>query len=434
MHQYEGPELHGVPSSGWAGQGANILARWNPEKPEQSDVQLYVGGIWPESLAGDIVMGELLGYIGAIKLLMQTNLSGLEGWLLKNAHSLDQLSVQDWMKKGLGSPKDVIELVDMLCKVGFSAEAKDISMLWFVFYIASSGGLDMFSNVRFPSQGAQGYRMVKGAMSIADSLGDRLAAYDSDTIALGCQVRKVKFQDGDLPNLLSTSTGIYRAKRIVFALSPILADAIDVSPALPTERREMVEALSHGETVMVCIRFKQAFWRTASTPARDGQVNGTATPDINRYGLSGNALVIDGPIVWTMDNVSAEGANAMFAFVVTSAARNWSRVDPGWRQDDILNSLGVLYGHDNVKDNFISMEWHDWDQDEFSKGCPAAHFKPGGFARGMKQILLDFMPQYQDNQLFFASTEAASISNGYMSGAVWSGKKVAERVISSLKS
>ena len=427
FEQYEGPERDPNPSPYWAGQGANLLVHWDNNNQSHPKVTPYVGGIWPDDIWGDIVMLELLGLV---KTMVAAIKNGIEGTLLKALETFGpgDGSVLDWMNNQAAITENVKELVNMLVNVGMSADSKDVSMLWFVFYIASSGGLDQFSNIRFPSQGAQGYRLVKGAQSVADTLGDKLREKDPDAILLNHEVTIAQFGAGNAHNIVRANGNDFLGRHVVFALSPILADKIAVVPPVPRKRRDAVHAMAHGETVMVCVRFKEAFWRNDTSPPREGKVDGTVTPNVNRWGLSGNTLVIGGPIVWAMDNVSYEGANAMFAFIVTENAKQFNGVAPSWRVQDIKRALGAIYGVDAVEKNFISMDWHNWDTDVFSQGCPAGHFQPNATVNQMKEILLDFMPEYQSGQLHFASTEAATVSNGYMSGAVWAGKKVAEKI------
>ena len=435
--QYEGPEHKFSPPPEWAGQGANLLAFWKGAGGSESDVKPYVGGLWPESYAGYPKLIALEALIGELQLIIGIDdRYGWERdamkWMLSNKH-LDNLSVEDWLREVPAATQYVIELAETLCKVGLSASAKDISMLWFVFYFASSGGIDRFTNVRFPSNGAQGYRLRDGTQSIAETIGKNLRKDDPDIVSLQTKVVGVHFSESETPNHVITDRGVFAGRRIVMALSPLLADKIPVSPALPQARHVAIKNMGHGQTVMTCIWFKEAFWRSASSPLRDGNYNGTPTSRINRYGLSGDALVVDGPIVWTMDNCSYEGAPALFAFVVTDAAKAWTGVSPAHNEANIKRALGVLYGTKEVEDNYIGMDYHNWDRDAFSMGCPAAHVKPGGFVSGMEHILLEFMPEYQNNQLFFGSSDAALFSNGYMSGAAWSGKRLAKKVIQSLQ-
>jgi monoamine oxidase len=424
--QYEGPEKSAPPPY-WAGEGANLLSWWDSD-PARIRTKAYVDAIMPESVVSLAVMAELKGLIFA---MLESHPADFP-----YAAFYDNHSVKDWVAQtriwGDPAPQEMHDLLNMLCRVGFSADYDRISMLWFLFYLKSSGGLDEFSNVRFPSQGAQGWRLKEGAQSISETLAARLTAADADALMLSRTVKAVDFSDTDRAAVHCADGSVHHGRRVLVALAPKLANRIAMTPDIPSGRRAAAAAMENGQTVMTCVRFKTPFWRTDTTRYPQGEVYGKPTQDISRYGLSGNALVIDGRIVWTMDNVSDEGAPAMFAFVVGDTAVNWHTLPEAKRQSIILHDLGILFGAQAVSDNFVSYDEKLWPQDPYSEGCPAGHFKPGSFLDGYQWVLLDHMPEFMDGRLHFASTEAATVSNGYMSGAVWAGKRVAQNILATL--
>lgn len=419
--QYEGPEQPGQP---FDGQAANLLCFWRTS-PRRVDA--YIGQIYPDSIFGDAILAELEA------LLFEMRLTGLDWFLDKKWY--DDLSVVQWIDHqrtlGHNPPAEVYTLVDMLCRVGFSAAADEISMLWFLYYIASSGGLDAFTNLRYPTQGAQGYRLRQGTQSIAEALGARIRAKDADAIRLASKVAALDFA-GEPAVAICADGSRHSGRAMLVATSPQLADTIKTNPALPQARREAAAAMRNGQTVMTVCHFKTPFWRKQTDLYTWGYFNGNKVDGISANGLSGNAMLADAPIVWTMDNVSFEGAPAMFAFVVAAEALKWKDKSPQAREATVRDCLGILYG-DQVEKQMTGYEEYLWTTDPFAQGCPAGHFGPGDFLKSMKHILLEYDPQYMGGRLHFASSESASPSNGYMSGAVWSGKTVAERIVKAFK-
>lgn len=419
--QYEGPEQ---PGEKFDGQAANLLSVWNAN---QRATTAYVGTIFPDSLLGTLILGEL---IGLLALMDQEGLNHFwqKGWY-------DDVSVLQWVdhqkENGLDPPPEVYSLIDMLCRVGFSAPANEISMLWFLYYISSSGGLDAFTNLRYPSQGAQGYRLRRGTQSIAETLGERLRAKDFGAIRYGKKVTMLDFS-GDPAVAICADGSRHTGRAVLVATSPQLANAIKTNPALPAERHDAAAAMRNGQTVMTLCHFKTPFWRSLTSLYTEGKFNGKDVDDISANGLSGNAMLSGAPIVWTMDNVSDEGAPAMFAFVVADEALKWKDKSPRVREETVRDCLVALYG-EQAKTEMTGYEEYLWTTDPFALGCPAGHFGPGDVLKSMKHILLEYDPQYMGGRLRFASSESASLSNGYMSGAVWSGKTVAERIIKTLK-
>ncbi len=418
--QYEGPD---DPSLLWDGQGANLLVNWNSDGNGQILKQAYIGQIYPDNWSGKGRMLELEA------LLEEMKLWGIDGFVEKAM--FDSYSVAGWVES-LSSPRDenLYNLLNLICRVGFSADAEEISMLWFMFYICTSGGLDAFSNVRYSSQGAQGYRLVKGTMAISDALARRFTAHGGVIlkekmvigIDLGQPIGVVKCDDGS----------VYWATKVLVATSPRLASPISISPALPDARRQAARAMRNGQTVMTVMHFKEPFWRKDTTTYRKGTYGLRTVDDISANGLSGNGLMMNGPIVWTMDNTSYEGAPAMFAFVVGKTAKEWAEKSKPTRRKIIANALGTLYGHENVQSQFTEYEEYLWTNDPFAQGCPTGHFGPGDYDLWQHILLKDGVSgAYFDERLFFASTESAMVSNGYMSGAIWSGDKIANRILQS---
>lgn len=416
--QYEGPDDPSLPLSG---QAANLLTHWNGGDPERIRTQAYVGQIYPDSWSGLLRMGELEA------LLFEMEEVGI-GWFLDKG-GFDGVSVAGWVDS-LSTRRDqnLYDLLNLLCRVGFSADATEISMLWFLFYIASNGGLDAFSNVRYRSQGAQGYRLNQGTMAIAEALAACFVAAGG-TILTGKAVDAIDL--GDTPGWVRCRDGSrFSAQRVLVATSPRLANAIAVSPRLPEARLQAAAAMRNGQTVMTVMHFDRYFWRDDTTRYTHGTFNGWSQSDISVNGLSGNALLIDGPVVWTMDNTSAEDVPAMFAFVVAKEAEAWADKSESTRRKIVANCLGALYGRDNVERHFTGYEDYLWTTDPFAMGCPTGHFGPGQFDLWRHVLLLPDMPgSYLGGRLFFASTESAMVSNGYMSGAVWSGGEIATRIL-----
>ncbi|WP_299026099.1 FAD-dependent oxidoreductase [uncultured Sulfitobacter sp.] len=448
--QYEGPEnVMPTPDKFWAGQGANFQAsKMDTASP---DIETYVGTTIPKSAAGQ-------AYILYLEQLSQSV------WLTSpektpNAEALDKLSVWDWVcrtdlpgygvpvQPDVGSittdfgniPNAFRALTRMLCRVGFSAEPEEISMLWLMFYIRSSGGLQMFQSLRFPVQGAQGYRLKDGAQSIALTLTEKLEVLQPGCIRLGEPVESLRMNaQGEFTDVIVGGSQICTAGQLLVAMSPKLSTSIkyyDANNNIILDRSSIADAMPNSHMVMSYVTFDTAFWRN-DTKQRTGRINGLPMPDevnVAEYGLSGDALCTDGPVVWTMDNCSAEGQPALFAFVVGDAARNLpTKSDREAAVMDILSKLfdpvGKLAGHNPVYNEL------DWNAEQYSMGCPAAHFGPGEFLKNRNEVLLTpgNGAYAEKTGLYFASTEGALVSNGYMSGAIWSGETVAIQILEQL--
>jgi hypothetical protein len=84
---------------------------------------------------------------------------------------------------------------------------------------------------------------------------------------------------------------------------------------------------------------KTPFWRHDTTRHPQGEVYGKPTRDISRYGLSGDARVIDARIACKLDNVSSEGASALFTFVVGDACNTSASTALGGKPPAVVHRL-----------------------------------------------------------------------------------------------
>lgn len=422
FEQYEGPE-NAKPPPFWAGEAANLQYFHGAAKAEA-----YIGSTIPDDPAAQFYLYYLDQLMSGVRLDAPERTD--------NAEKLDALSVWDWVSKvnlpGYGpAPDQFKSLTRMLCRVGFSTEPENISMLWLLYYVASSGGLARFQDLRWPLQGAQGYRLVKGAQSIAEALAARLTATDPKALMVGMAVTGIDNGTGGVSVRYSDGLGhdgALTGDRAVMALAPAVAAQIPVSNPGPA-RAGLAGAMQNSHMIMSFATFRTAFWRDDTTSYTKGKVNGIPQDDISRYGLSGDVLLADEDVVWIMDNSSSEGLPALFAFIVGDAARKWAPRTSGERRDMVVKYMRQMFGA-KVDAEILNYYEHDWNQDDFSMGCPAGHFTPGSFLKYADTVLLNRAKSH--GGLYHASTETALRSNGYMSGAVWSGETVARQIIADL--
>lgn len=421
--QYDGPDGKPGPTDPfWFGQGANL------QENASGGFDAYIGNTVPSDSGDQFYLQYMQSMVDTVPLDAP--------WSIPTAAKLDALSVEDWVNAvnvpEYGPPSAYFKgLVRMLCRVGFSCEARDISMLWLLFYIGSSGGLSRFQAIRWPLQGAQGFRLKLGAQSIAEAIRTQL---NPGTVVPNVQIKGCNNAPGAPVQLFDANGNSYSAKTVLFAMSPALYSQITFLPALPPARLSAAQGMNNSNMFMTFVRFNNPFWRTDKTSYQQGTVNGVpvykGNPDplfdgnISEYGLSGDVLMLSDPSVWIMDNASAEGAPALFAFIVGDAAVAARKMTPQQRGAMIVQRMTQIFGQAVTTNNPQYFEM-DWNSEPFSMGCPAGHFGKGSFAAAGPEILLSGKGMLPVNNMFFASTETSTISNGYMDGAVWSGTQIA---------
>jgi monoamine oxidase len=322
-------------------------------------------------------------------------------WQAAKAQEYDAQTLQTWIQANSVTPQ-FRELVPAATRPIFGAEPRELSLLYVLFYIASSGNernpgtFERNFNTR---QGAQQSRFVGGSQEIALRVAKQLGR----RVVLGSPVRRID-QSGS--GVKVTSDGmVVTAKRVIVAVPPTLAGRIQYTPDLPAERDQFMQRVPQGSLVKVAAMYDTPFWR--------------------EKGLNGTALSTAGLVSATFDDSPPGGKpGVIFGFVGGDSARAFNRMAPAERRKAVLGEYATLFGAEaaDAKDYFES----NWTQETWSRGCPVALYGPGTMTAYGEQIRKPVGP------IHWAGTETSTYWNGYMDGAVRSGERAAKEVLEAL--
>jgi monoamine oxidase len=314
-----------------------------------------------------------------------------EPWEARRAESWDAQTVETWIRRHMGT-RGGREMLRLGVRAVFAAEARDISLLHFLFYTHSGGLLDRLFNVE---DGAQESRYIGGSQLVALLLAERLG----DAVRLGSPVRAVT-QDDEGAVVVGDDVSL-RARLVVITVPPVLAASIDYEPALPPARRQLMQRMPMGSVIKCMAVYDEPFWR--------------------REGLTGQITDELGPAQLTFDNSPPSGTpGVLLAFVEGTHARHLSARTPRDRRQAIVAGLARCLGpRAGNPHEFMEL---DWSAERWSGGCYGAHLPPG--------VLSDFGPALRSpcGRIHWAGTESSSVWAGYMDGAVRSGERVAADV------
>jgi monoamine oxidase len=270
----------------------------------------------------------------------------------------------------------------------FLADPHELSLLALVDQFASSNDRPV---------GWKMYRIEGGndrlAGALAAVLGNRVKLH-TEVVAVSHRGRAVRVSVKN-DRTVSQLTCDY----IVFALPATLLRRIPISPALPSQQHGAIARLSYGRATRTLLQFSRRFWRARGRP----RAFGSSLPfgalwegNEDQRGASGilSLLAGGGASDATQSMVAAHGLPALVGSL------NWL----GAARGELLRS------HQTV-----------WEADPWARGG-YAFFDPSYHAGFRSWLARPF------GRLFFAGEHTSIRWQGYMNGAIESGRRAAAEV------
>ena len=274
-----------------------------------------------------------------------------------------------------------------------TADPSEISLLQLLHLVRSAdGGLNGLLAIE---GGYQQDRLSGGAQSMAN----KIAAELGDAIRLETPVAAVE-QSAD-GVVIHTVGAVVRARRVIIAIPPRLAGKLRFTPALPVDHAELLDRMPAGELIKIMTVYDEPFWRTE--------------------GRSGMSVALDSPIEMTLDASPKTGRGVLASFAFGPFARKLARLAPEERRSVVLSALAARFG--TLASQPLVYEEADWEREEWTRGCSAAHLATGVLAQFGRQIGV------QCGRIHWAGSETATKSWGTIDGAIRSGIRVADEVL-----
>jgi monoamine oxidase len=312
-------------------------------------------------------------------------------WAAPNAAELDSKSLSSWARETLQGDF-ARNAIDALAITLFSSEARELSFLHFVTYIASAGG---FEPITATAGGAQDSRFAEGFQSLSKALARELAA----ELVLSSPVTRIS-HDAEGVTVFSEKATV-RAARAIVALPPLLAGRLVYDPPMPAARDQLTQRMPMGTAIKFIVLYERPFWR-------DDGLSGFAFSDL--------------PVGLTYDNSPPDGSSgAIVGFIEGQPARVWGEKSPEQREAEALRSLELYFGAQARRHGgYLEKYWAD---DPWSRGCYAGIMPPGGWT-GFGAALREPVAR-----IHWAGTETATEWMGYVEGALQSGERAAREIL-----
>ena len=341
------------------------------------------------------VTGDVIEALLALNIMAQQ--VPLEApWLAERAAEWDAQTAATWLRDNVPSLA-ARQMLELGVQAVFSAEARDLSLLHFLFYVHSAGSLTDLLGV---TGGAQESRFVAGAQSVANAM----AAALGERVILGAPVRTIA-QDEHGVRVEAAGLTV-RAERAIVAIPPTLAGRLRYSPPLPGARDQLTQRAPMGSVYKVQCVYEAPFWRDA--------------------GLTGQVSSDAGLVRITFDNSPPSGLpGVLLGFIEGDEARLWGRRLAQERRDAVLACLAGYFGaRAAAPREYVEISWAE---EEWTRGCYAAYLPTGVWTTYGEALRAPI------GRLHWAGTETATVWNGYMDGAVQSGERAADEVLVALR-
>src|SRR5262245_45909315 len=309
-----------------------------------------------------------------------------------DVRALDGQTLESWKLEHLTGNGGRV-LLDVIVKTVFGCEARDLSLLYFLFYLHSGGGILQLTTT---GGGAQDARFRGGSQLIAQRVAEMLR----HPVRFGKAVRSVEDRGDSV--VIHTDRHVFKAGRVILALAPALCGRIAFNPPLPGRRDQLTQRVPQGSLIKVEAVYPAPFWRDA--------------------GLTGQAVSDIGPVAATFDNTPEDGApGVIMGFIGGDDARVWGLRSMAERSAAVLELVSHFFGPQAL--NPTDYIEHDWTEDPWTRGCPVGFMPPG--------VLTMYGPSLRVpiGRIHWAGTETAEVWNGYMDGAVTSGLRAAQEVL-----
>ena len=353
--------------------------------------------------SGAIPTGDPIASADVIEAMLALNMMAnavpLEApWRAESAAEWDAQTVETWLRDNVPS-EGGRGLLTLGVQSVFSVEPRDLSLLHFLFYIHSAGGLMDLLSV---TGGAQESRFVGGAQTVANHAAEALGA----RVILNAPVHTIEQDEQDECGVRVYSDGLtVEARYAIIALPPALAGRLRYRPALPGYRDQLTQRVPMGTVTKVQCVYETPFWR--------------------EDGLTGQATSDSGAVRLTFDNSPEAGRpGVLLGFVEGDEGRLWGRRSADERRTEVLACLVRYFGE--WAGQPLEYVEQSWAEEEYTRGCYAGYMPPGvwtAYGEALREPV---------GRIHWAGTETATEWNGYMDGALQSGERAAAEVLAAL--
>lgn len=347
-----------------------------------------------------VIIPDLIQFVTRLD-EMSTEVPVAAPWTAPRAAEWDAQTLQQFVDENTVTP-EFRKLASIATRPIFGAEPRELSLLYVLFYIASSGNeqnVGTFERNFNTRDGAQMYRFAGGSQVICKRIARKLGR----AVMLESPVRRIVQNKRDV-TVHSDRVNV-TAKRVIVAVPPVLTGKIDYEPGLPDERVDLVDHFPQGNLTKAACVYPRPFWRDD--------------------GLTGQVLYENGPVAASFDDSPEDGSKGVvFGFVGGDQARSFAKLKPKARRRAVIANYVEFFGPQAASPTkYIETAWK---AETWTRGCPVG-------IPGLGQLSANGPALRRPvGRIHWAGTETSDYWAGYMDGAVRSGERAAAEVLERL--
>jgi monoamine oxidase len=315
-------------------------------------------------------------------------------WNAPKATAWDSQTLAGWSQKNL-STRTTRAFAGLVPKCAYGAQASEVSYLWLVEMLRSSGGIDYLTNVE---SGAVDAKFKGGAHQIARRLADELG----DRVILSAAVRAVLQDDEGVK--VTIDKGTFEADDVIVAMPPALCQRIDFGCGISAKRAALQQRMPQSAIIKVHVAYKEPFWR--------------------RKGYSGQMATNDRTLGVTMEDTAESGPALLIGLIEGVNAFELSAISSNERRAKVIDCLAEMFGPE--ANDVIGYAEKDWLTDEWAHGYVG--IMPPGLLTSFGEALRE-----PCGRIHWAGSETAENWYGYMEGALLSGERAANEILARTK-
>jgi monoamine oxidase len=313
-------------------------------------------------------------------------------WDAPHARQWDRETMWSWSQRNLRT-KGGRSLMRLMIEAGMAAAPSDVSVLHVLNYSNGTGGFRAMTTV---TGGTLENRFTGGSHGLVMRLAESVA----DETYVGAEVRRIQHSD-DRVRVSGPGFEVV-GRRVVVAVPVPLAGRIEYDPPLPAYRDQLSQRMTMGSAIKYLALYDEPFWRAE--------------------GLTGLVISHNSPVRATVDSCPPDGTpGVLTAFVTGAPAREVGRMPEGERRSLVLRELVRFFGpragqpYDLIEQN--------WMAEPYTRGCYHAYAPPG--------LYTEYGPALKEpiGRIHWAGAESVPYEFGSMSGAIYSGRRVATEII-----